>query len=127
MKAIARHLGKSLFMTNASGLLPMEFNCVVQPDPVEEVSPGGIILRTAATAERDKLAVDEGTLIAVSPLAFTYAEWGEHDRKPQVGDRVVFARYAGALYTRNGIDFRLLKDKDISAIVVPELSLAAAA
>ncbi len=102
-------------MRNDSGLRPMEYNVVVKPDAVEEVTKGGIIL-PLDKAERDKLAVEEGMLVAVSPHAFSYAEWNGA-KPPQVGERVVFARYAGALHKRGEQDFRIIKDKDIVAVV----------
>ena len=40
----------------------------------------------------------QGTLVAVSPLAFTYADetaWGEAE-KPKPGDKVMLAKFAGA-------------------------------
>ena len=49
---------------------PMEFNVVVELDPVEEKTKGGIILPTEKV-ERDKLAFEEGTLVAASPFAFS--------------------------------------------------------
>jgi co-chaperonin GroES (HSP10) len=104
-------------MVNDSGLIPTEFCVVVAMD----ASPDkiGSILMPAVVEDREKLAADEGTLVAVSPLAFTYDNWPEGSRKPQVGDRVVFRKFAGLLRTNkeNGKDFRLLNDKDIVAIV----------
>jgi chaperonin GroES len=101
---------------NPSGFIPVEFNCVVYPDPVEEKTKGGIIL-TQTTKEADEYATIEGTLVAVSPLAFSYAEWPEDARPPQVGDRVVIARYGGNVFDGNdGKKYRILKDKDILAI-----------
>lgn len=101
-------------------LQPMEFNVVVQPKGGEEVTKGGIIL-PSSTQEADKLAADEGVLVAVSPHAFTYADWPEGARKPQVGDQVIFARYGGVLRKgKNGDpDLRILKDKDIMAVIEP--------
>jgi co-chaperonin GroES (HSP10) len=113
-------------MNNESGLSPVEFNCVVKLDPTEQTTPGGIILPSSKT-ERDELAMDEGTLVAVSPHAFTYAEWPEGSRKPQPGDRVLFSRYSGALLERNGAKFRVLKDSAIIAIVDRQPALAAVA
>lgn len=104
---------------NESGIHPVEFHVVVKPDPVEEVTKGGIIM-LASTAERDKLAVEEGTLVAASPMAFTYADWPEDARKPRPGDRVMWKRYAGLLRTRNGVDWRVLNDKDIVGILEEE-------
>ncbi len=113
-------------MTNDSGLLPSEYNVVVKPDPVEEVTKGGIIL-PVSTTDRDKLAADEGTLVAVSPHAFSYADWPEGQKPPQVGDRVVFARYAGSLIKRGDTDYRVIKDKDIIAVVTERKKLGIAA
>ncbi len=113
-------------MTNDSGLLPSEYNVVVKPDPVEEVTKGGIIMPVSKT-DRDKLAADEGTLVAVSPHAFSYADWPEGQKPPQVGDRVVFARYAGSLIKRGDTDYRVIKDKDIIAVVAERTKLGIAA
>ena len=117
-------------MRNESGLTPMEYNCVVRMDPVESKSAGGIILPTSKT-DRDKLAADEGMLVAISPLAFNYDQWPADARKPQVGDRVMFARYSGTLYQPNGEDkepqYRILKDKDIIAVIEQPPALAAVA
>lgn len=106
-------------VTNTSGLIPVEFFVVVELDTIEETTKGGIILPGSVT-DKDKLATEEGTLIAVSPLAFNYEKWPEGSRQPVVGDRVIFKRYDGLLKDRNGKSFRLLNDKSIVAIVEPE-------
>lgn len=115
---------------NDSGLIPVEFFVVVEIDAVKEKSEGGIILPTQ-TVDKDKLSAQEGTLLAVSPLAFNYDHWPEGSRKPQPGDRVLFKRYAGATHERKVAgrqrDFRLLNDKDIIAIVEPDAAPIAAA
>lgn len=112
-------------MTNESGLRPMEFNVVVEMDPVEEKTAGGIILPISKT-DRDELATEEGRLVALSPHAFTYADWPESETPPSAGDRVLIARYAGAIHKRGGKTFRILKDKDIVAVIEPP-ALAVAA
>lgn len=115
-------------MRNESGLRPMEFNVVVAMDPVAEKTQSGIYI-PQTKVERDELACDEGTLVALSPLAFSYAseaDWGEAV-KPAAGDRVLFAQYQGRLYERNGVKYRLLKDKDIVAVIESKAALAAAA
>jgi len=111
---------------NDSGLTPLEFFVVVQLDPQEEKTVGGIIL-PSQVMESDKLATQEGTLIAISPHAFTYAEGWPEGSKPEVGQRVLFKRYAGHLHERNGKTYRLLNDKDLVAIVETAPALAAAA
>jgi chaperonin GroES len=113
-------------LTNSSGLRPMEFNVVIRMDPTETRTPGGLYLPPTKT-DRDELATDEGTLEAVSPHAFTYADWPEGAAPPKPGDRVLFAQYAGRLWEHGGTKFRLLKDKDIVAIVEPRPALSVAA
>jgi co-chaperonin GroES (HSP10) len=118
-------------MQNDSGLIPVEFYCVVELDPLEQKTAGGIILLDN-TKDKDKLSAVEGTLVATSPHAFSYADWPEGARKPQPGDRILFKRYDGWLHDRkvNGVDraFRLLSDKSIVAIVdAPLEPLAVAA
>lgn len=112
-------------MRNDSGLKPMEYNVVVEMDPVEEKI--GSIIIPVAKQERDKLATEEGTLVALSPHAFTYAEWPAGASPPQAGDRVLIARFAGAIHERGGKTFRVLKDKDIVAVVEQPAELAAVA
>jgi co-chaperonin GroES (HSP10) len=113
-------------MHNESGLKPMEYNVVVEMDPVEDRTASGLYL-PPSKVDRDKLATEEGTLAALSPHAFTYAEWPDGAEPPKVGDRVLIARFAGAIHERAGKTFRVLKDKDIVAVVEPPASLAAAA
>jgi co-chaperonin GroES (HSP10) len=111
---------------NTSGLTPLEFFVVVELDPQEGKSAGGIILPTK-TQETDKLATQEGTLVAVSPHAFTYAQGWPEGSKPVLGQRVLFKRYAGHLHERDGHTYRLLNDKDLVAVIetAPALSVAA--
>ncbi len=103
-------------MKNDSGLRPLEYFVVVELDPAEEKTAGGIIL-PSQVKDADKLSTQEGTLVAVSPHAFSYADSWPEGSVPQVGQRVLFKRYAGALHERGGRDYRLLNDKDIIAIV----------
>lgn len=98
---------------------PMEFNIVVELDPVEEVTKGGIIL-PGDKVERDKLAFEEGRLVAVSPFAFSYAEWPEGTDKPQLGQRVLIERYAGLLREKDGKNYRIVKDKNLVAVIEGE-------
>jgi chaperonin GroES len=101
---------------NTSGLTPLEFFVVVELDAIEEKTAGGIIL-LEKVKDQDKLATQEGTLVAVSPHAFTYADGWPDGSKPEIGQRVLFKRYAGHLHERDGRSYRLLNDKDLVAIV----------
>lgn len=107
-------------------LIPMEFNVVVELDATEEVTKGGIILMKQ-TVDKNQLEAEEGILVAVSPHAFTYADWPEGSRKPQIGDRVMIARFAGVLRERDGKSLKIVKDKDIIAVVDEQIAVAKAA
>ena len=117
-------------VTNDSGIIPVEFFVVVEMPLPKEKTSGGIIL-PETTMDKDKISAHEGTLVAVSPCAFDYANWPEGSRKPEVGDRVLFKRHAGWLHEREIAGqkrlFRLLNDKDIAAILEPDAAPVAMA
>jgi chaperonin GroES len=104
-------------------LTPMEFNVIVELDPTEETTSGGIIL-PGQRVERNRLEETEGTLIAASPLAFNFEEGAP---RAEIGDRVYFAKYAGILVEREGRWVRIVKDKDIVAGVRSKCAMAKAA
>lgn len=108
-------------MSNESGISPVEYNIVVRMDPVEEVRPSGLIVPDSKR-DRDKLSADEGTIVAVSPLAFTYADWPEDSRIPQVGDRILMAQFDGRVWERGDVTFRLIKDKSVIAVILSQPS-----
>src|SRR3990167_1153437 len=113
-------------VTQVEDLQPVEFNCIVELDPTEEKTAGGILL-PGQKVERNRLEETVGTLVAVSPFAFNYDDWPADASKPKVGDRVFFARYAGILQDCEGRWVRIIKDKDVVAVVGRKASLAAAA
>lgn len=113
-------------MTSVEDLQPVEFNVIVELDPTEEKTAGGIYL-TGQKVERNRLEETVGMLVAVSPFAFNYDEWPADAAKPQPGDRVYFARYAGILNEFDGRWVRIIKDKEIVAVVQAKPVLAAAA
>ena len=103
--------------TNPSGVYPTEFKVLIRPKAIEEKTAGGIIIPDQ-TKDRDQFAQMEGELIAVSPLAFTYADWPGDFNPPKAGDRVLFAKYGGAVVKgKDGIEYRLTNDKDVCAVL----------
>ena len=101
-------------------LVPMEFNVVVEVDaPPDRI---GSILLPPTVADKERLQADEGWLVKVSPLAFNYDDWPEGSRKPTIGDRVLIGRYTGITREKDGTMWRILKDKDIIAVIEPQLA-----
>jgi co-chaperonin GroES (HSP10) len=103
---------------NDSGIIPVRYTCVVRLD--EQDGKIGSLYVPASVQDKDKLSAQEGTLVAVSPHAFTYADWQADMRKPEVGDRVLFKRHQGFIHEHGGKSFRILTDEDVIAIVEPE-------
>jgi len=100
----------------AHGIECIEYKVLVEPIKVEEKTPGGII-KPGIVLEKDQHAAMEGVIRGLSPFAFSYEEWPQNARKPRVGDRVVFARYSGITQKGNdGVEYRIMNDKDIVAV-----------
>lgn|ERR1035437_2326710 len=95
------------------------FRVLVDPDPVEEVSKGGIILSVDKRMEAG--ATQAGKVLDIGPEAFRAynraAGFKEYFPWCKVGDRVSFARYAGKWVTENKHDYLLVNDEDIVAIL----------
>src|SRR6185295_7461098 len=101
---------------NSSGITPHEFKVLVRPDKVEEKTKGGIII-PETERDREQHAATQGTLIAMSPLAWTFAEWPKGAKTPEIGDHVIFPRYVGFMVKGDDDeDYWLLNDKDILAV-----------
>lgn len=99
---------------NASGISPVDVRVIVKPDPVEEVTAGGIIKPTQAT-DKEKYAATRGTLVAAGPNAF--AEWGEGNA-PATGSRVLYAQYAGSRFEgEDKADYIVMNDEDVIGVV----------
>lgn len=101
-------------MKNTSGIKPVEYKVLIKPEAVEKKSAGGIYI-PEQVQDKEKYAKERGIIIAVSPNAFTDPDWID---KPEIGDKVIYDRYAGALVKGNdGEDYRLINDKEIGAVL----------
>jgi chaperonin GroES len=105
-------------MANPSGIVPLDLRILVKPDPVEEVTKGGIILADT-TRDKQKYAATKATLVAVGANAFK--EWGANALVPVPGARVCYAQYAGA--EQKGADgerYCVMNDADLLAVLEAE-------
>jgi co-chaperonin GroES (HSP10) len=111
-----RQLKRDLMAKNKCGITPVGTVLVILPDPVEETSESGIVLTTASESDRLKLAQTDGVVIAIAPDAFT--DLGESKPRCKVGDRVIFAKYAGMIRKGNDdVEYRLIHDRDVLAVL----------
>lgn len=107
-------------MSNPSGITPVEFKVLIHPESVEDTDPAlarakavGLVM-PEREKEREQMAQMYGRLIAVGGNAFD--DWKGNVPKP--GDRVMFAKYAGAqVEGKDGIKYRIASDKDIAAVM----------
>jgi chaperonin GroES len=98
---------------NPSGLQPVEYKILIEPEEVEQKSAGGIVLATSTT-EKEQMAQVRGKLIAAGGNAFS--DW--LPPIPAVGDSIWYAKYAGyVIKGDDGKEYRLANDKDCAAIV----------
>lgn len=88
---------------------PTGRSVVVKQLPFESKSGGGIITATKDEADRQQAGEDTGVLVDIGPLAWEYEVY--EDGKPklvklipaEIGDVVVFNKYAGKQYTHSEI------------------------
>ena len=92
-------------------LRPLGDRVVIEPTAREEMTKSGIVLPDTA-----KEKPQEGSVIAVGPGAF------DNDGKRiaidvKVGDKVLYAKYAGTEFKIDGDELLIVSQKDILAIV----------
>ncbi|MBQ3534083.1 MAG: co-chaperone GroES [Clostridia bacterium] len=91
-------------------LYPLQDRVVVKLMEAEETTKGGIIL-TAAAKEKPQVA----EVVAVGPGI----PEGDHKvvMEVKVGDKVITSKYAGTEVKMDGVEYTIVKQSDILAIV----------
>jgi chaperonin GroES len=92
-------------------LRPLGDRVVIKPTPREEMTKSGIVLPDTA-----KEKPQEGEILAVGPGAFD----SEGKRQPidvSVGQKVLYAKYAGTEFKVDDDELLIVSQKDILAIV----------
>lgn len=75
----------------------------------------GLALPEHNDKRREEKAVELGVVVAIGDTAF---DWSSAGTKPQVGDTVSFAKYAGQnIKDTDGTEYQLLNDEDVTAII----------
>lgn len=104
---------------------PAGHRVIVRPDPVEEVSEGGIVTTLPENVGMEQAGQVKGTLVGVGPNAWKAFD----DGRPwaSIGDRVIYSKYAGRYLEdpeadRNDPNQRdakvvILNDEDILATI----------
>ena len=96
---------------SATKLRPLGDRVVIQPTPREEMTKSGIVLPDTA-----KEKPQEGLIVAIGPGAFDDA--GKRlTMDVKVGDKVLYAKYAGTEFKVDDEELLIVSQKDILAVV----------
>jgi chaperonin GroES len=96
---------------SASKLRPLGDRVVVKPTPREEMTKSGIVLPDTA-----KEKPQEGAVLAIGPGRIL--DDGKREAMDvQVGNKVLYAKYAGTEFKVDGEELLIVSQKDILAIV----------
>lgn len=98
---------------------PTGHHVIIEPDPVEETSEGGIVVSVGGDSEkREQAAATRGHVVAVGPTAWKDPGLGG-EPWAKVGDYVYYTRHVSNLITdkETGKDYFLLTDDNIQAII----------
>ena len=91
-------------------LTPLADNVVLKRFEAEEKTASGIIL---STANKEKPVLSE--VVAVGPGGMV--DGNEVKMEVRVGDRVVVAKYSGTEVKLDGVDYSIVRQSDILAVV----------
>ncbi len=92
-------------------LKPLYDRVIVKPIEAEEVTAGGIYIPDNAKEKPTKgevLAVGDGKALDNGTVRAP---------KVKVGDKVIYGQYAGSAYKHDGVEYKIVKEDDILAIL----------
>ncbi len=95
----------------ATQLKPLGDRLVIKPTPREEMTRSGIVLPDTA-----KERPQEGTVLSVGP-GRTLDDGKREEIDVQVGQKVLFQKYAGTEFKLEDEDLLILSQKDVLAII----------
>ena len=88
---------------------------LIDSDKKETVSPGGIVIPDQIL-EKERKAVEYGTVLQVGPTAYT--DYGRDPSIIKVGDKVSFNRYSGKEITDlDEKKYLIVNDSDVLCIL----------
>lgn len=92
-------------------LKPLADRVLIKKIEAEEKTPGGIVLPDTA-----KEKPQQGEVLAAGPGKLD-EKGNRQPMEVKVGDRVLFAKYSGTEVKIEGIEYTILAERDILAIV----------
>lgn len=103
---------------NPAGITPRGNKLLVRPEELPEKTSFGLIIPEEAL-DRQQMAHMYGTVVEIGPWCWK----DEPEPRCSVGDRIIFAKYAGELFTGNdGITYRIMNARDVVATHAPAVT-----
>ena len=90
---------------------PLHDRVVVKPIEADEISAGGILIPDSAKEKSTK-----GEVVAVGP-GKPLDNGSVRAAALKVGDKVIYGQYAGSTYKADGVEYKVLREDDILAII----------
>lgn len=122
-------------MENKSGIYPLGDRVLVKPEKLERKTAGGIELPDQVL-EQHALAQSIGYVVALGPDCWIdQVEFnpdgsrrgytGYTKQQVEVGDRIVFSKYAGVQVPgKDGDNYRVVRAKDLTSKCDPEIDFS---
>lgn len=108
---------RQLELIDPDAIQPTEFNILLKIISVEESTEGGIIKGDVAY-NNELFSKTEAVLVACGQEAFTNSQGNYWEDKPQIGDKVMTAKYPGTVYRDEHFNlYRFAVDKDVLGII----------
>lgn len=95
----------------ATSLKPLGDRLVVRPTPREEMTKSGIVLPDTA-----KERPQEGTILSIGP-GRTLDDGSREAMDVEVGQKILFQKYAGTEFKLDDEDLLILSQKDVLAVI----------
>ena len=92
-------------------LKPLADRVVVEPAPAEDKSAGGIILPDTAQEKPQ-----QGTVVAVGPGKVSDSG-SKVDMTVKKSDKALYGKYSGSEVTFDGVDYVIMRESDILAVL----------
>jgi chaperonin GroES len=102
---------RTLATASSTKLRPLGDRVVIKPTPREEMTKSGIVLPDTA-----KEKPQEGVILSVGP-GKTLEDGSRETMDVAVGNKVLYAKYAGTEFKVDAEDLLIVSQKDILAIV----------
>lgn len=103
---------------------PILHRIIVKPDSIEDVDDhfkraksAGLIIQKEEK-DREQAAIDTGVIVAFGETVFR--DFHVSENPITIGDRVVYAKYAGKTIMDNDTRYVALNDEDVIAIITTE-------